>query len=76
MTHNAEIDAQRIEWEAFARAQHAKGFCEFSGLKARRCLRSICDCFETEENAAAMERGECSCSLCVTPPAVTDGRDA
>jgi hypothetical protein len=65
--HSAESDAQRIEWEAHARAQHAKGICEYSGLRARSCVRSICDCFETPENAAAMER-ECACSLCVTPP--------
>lgn len=66
----AESDQQRIEWERFVREQHAKGICDASGLRARSCVRSICDCFETEEGAAAMERGECSCSICrvVVPP--------
>ena len=66
-------DQQRIEWERFVREQHAEGFCDASGLRAGFCVRSICDCFETSEGAAAIERGECTCSICrvAVPPATT-----
>lgn len=56
MSEEASYEAQRIEWEAFTAAQHAKGLCEFSGLRVTRCVASICDCFETPEGAAEIER--------------------
>jgi hypothetical protein len=49
-------DEQRREWEAFVASQHAKGLCEFSGLRVTRCVASVCDCFETPERAAEIER--------------------
>lgn len=49
-------DQQRIEWEAFRDACHAKGECEFSGLRVTQCQRTICDCFESPEGAMAIER--------------------
>ena len=48
-------DAQRVEWEAFVAEQHAKGLCEFSGMRVTECQRSICDCFETPVGAIAIE---------------------
>jgi hypothetical protein len=47
---------QRQQWQAFAAAQHARGRCEFSGLGVSECVRTICDCFETPEGAAEIER--------------------
>lgn len=49
-------DQQRKDWEAFTAAQHAKGLCEFSGMRVSRCVGSVCDCFETPEGAAKIER--------------------
>lgn len=49
-------DSQRREWEAFVAEQHARGRCEFSGLRVSACVASICDCFETPEGAARIER--------------------
>lgn len=74
MNSPGDLDTQRIEWERFVRTQHAKGMCEYSGLTSPLCLGSICDCFETEENASAMTRGECGCAICVAP--LTNGGDA
>jgi hypothetical protein len=51
---SAEAERRR-EWERFVSSQHAKGLCEFSGLKASRCVASVCDCFETPEGAAKIE---------------------
>lgn len=50
------LDVQGHEWDAFVSASHAKGLCEFSGMRVSRCVRTICDCFETPEGAAAIER--------------------
>lgn len=49
-------ERQEREWKAFVAEQHAKGLCEFSGLRVTRCVESICDCFETPEGAAEIER--------------------
>jgi hypothetical protein len=52
----AEWAAQQAEWEDWAAGQLAKGLCEFSGLRVSDCVGSICDCFETPEGAAEIER--------------------
>jgi hypothetical protein len=52
----ADKDKQRIEWEEWRDIAHSKGLCEFSGMRVTRCQRSICDCFETPEGAAEIER--------------------
>ena len=49
-------DEQAREWEAFVATSHAKGLCEFSGMRVTKCQRTICDCFETPEGAALIER--------------------
>lgn len=51
-----EREAQLLEWEAFVAKCHAEGRCEYSGLMVSRCVQSICDCFETPEGAAEIER--------------------
>ena len=50
------VGGQRRQWGQHTEACHAKGLCEFSGLRVTACVRSICDCFETEEGAIAIER--------------------
>jgi hypothetical protein len=50
------MDEQERQWKAFVAEQHAKGRCEFSGLRATQCQRTICDCFETPEGAAEIEQ--------------------
>lgn len=52
----ADDDEQRIDWERFVKECHAKGVCEFSGMRVTQCVGSICDCFETYEGAVAIER--------------------
>lgn len=49
-------DSQKEEWEAFVKASHARGKCEFSGMGIVTCQSTICDCFETPEGAKAIER--------------------
>ena len=50
------VDPRQQEWDDFVKKSHAKGLCEFSGLRVTRCVRSICDCFETMEGAKEIER--------------------
>lgn len=49
-------DTRSEDWEEFKAQCHAKGLCEFSGMRVSHCQRTICDCFETPEGAAEIER--------------------
>lgn len=49
-------DQQKIEWEAVRDECHSRGLCEFSGQRVTQCQRTICDCFESPEGAAEIER--------------------
>ena len=53
---STQRDAQQVQWDQFVDKCRAKGLCEFSGLRATRCVQSICDCFETSEGAMEIER--------------------
>ena len=50
------IHEQEVQWEAHVKSHHAKGLCEFSGLRVTQCQKTICDCFETPEGAREIER--------------------
>lgn len=50
------VDEQGVQWAAHVAEQRAKGRCEFSGMRVSVCVNMICDCFETPEGAAAIER--------------------
>ena len=56
LTPTEAKDEQKAQWEAFTREQHAKGLCEFSGMRVTECQRTICDCFESREGAIEIER--------------------
>ena len=49
-------DDQVRGWDAFVAASNANGLCEFSGMRVTKCVRTICDCFETPEGASQIER--------------------
>ncbi len=52
----AAMESRQQEWEEFRDAAHAKGLCEFSGMRVTQCQRTICDCFESPDGAAEIER--------------------
>jgi hypothetical protein len=51
-----DVAAMKVDWDRFVATCHAKGQCEFSGLRVTQCVNSICDCFETIEGAQEIER--------------------
>lgn len=53
---DADYAEQERQWNEHVAKSRAKGLCEFSGLRATSCVRSICDCFETLEGAEAIVR--------------------